>query len=122
MYATFVPETTGVCCSTGQSQEANTQDLSFASAVDAQRVQQELQVAAEASSACQEQQSSMAEAGSSSAPRWQEGLCGMSLLPLNTLQLPLATLQSGKPCLVSLCRSRAVRVSYFCQEIVEVSS
>lgn len=90
-------------CYSGQTDEVNVPDSSLAGALDAQQVQQELQSAAGQIAAQQAEHADSDNVDSqlSSTVRWCEGLCGLSLLPLDALQMPLARLQSGQPCLVS---------------------
>ena len=87
----------------GQTDEVNTPDSSLAGHLDAQQVQQELRSAAVQIAAQQAERTDRDNVDSqlSSTVRWREGLCGLSLLPLDALQMPLARLQSGQPCLVS---------------------
>ena len=100
---TLVHTATPGWCYAGQTDEVNMPDSSLAGPLDAQKVQQELQSAAGQIAAQQAEHADKDNVDSqlSRKVRWREGLCGLSLLPLDALQMPLARLQSGQPCLVS---------------------
>lgn len=92
----------------GHNDDANVPEHSLATALSARDIQQEVESAAEHQQLQQQKDpddphDDRTEADSSSELKWREGLCGMSLLPLDMLQMPLTTLGSGQPCLVSLC-------------------
>lgn len=77
---------------------------SLSSTLDASTIQQELQAATEQQEALQQEQadSNSSEHNPISRLQWREGLCGLSLLPLDLLELPLTVTPTGQPCLVRL--------------------
>lgn len=89
-------------CAGNTIEVSNSSVTSLFNVIEAQSVHQELQsISFNQAHARQHEQDQGTKVGQGQAPAWQEGLCGMSLLPLQTLQLPLTPLPSGQLCLVS---------------------
>ena len=90
-------------CADDSDEISNSSVPSLISVIEAQSVRQELQsISFDQSNAGQHEEVQGIPVGQGQKPVWQEGLCGVSLLPLQGVQLPLTSLSSGQLCRVSL--------------------